>query len=73
MSSTLCFRVCSGLEEIDVAIMELEVRKVREQMAVKEDPAAAVTYGALFKPGRSKVPRVGKQRIIAEKAVNAGA
>ncbi len=59
------------LEEIDVAIMELEVRKVREQMAVKEDPAAAVTYGAFLSRAVQKSRELEKQRIIAEKAVNA--
>ena len=66
----LLARLQIHLEEVETEIMELEVRKVREQIVVKENPASAMTYGNFVRWAIDHGQELEEKRIIAETAVN---
>ena len=66
----LLSKLQARLEAIEQAIMELEIRKAREQLAVEKHPEMAMTYGEFLRLAIKHARELEKQRLSAVKAVD---
>lgn len=59
------------LDSVEQQIVQLEIKKVREQAAAQEYPEARLTYGAFLKAAVRDGRALEKQRAVAIAAVEA--
>ena len=64
-------RLQDKLEAIEHAIAQLEIEKAREQVAAKQNPENAITYGEFLKHAIVRGRKLEKERQIATAAVEA--
>jgi flagellar export protein FliJ len=63
-------KLLEHLEAIERAIAEHEIRQAREQLAIQENPAAAMTYGAFVKWAVDHARNLERQYVTVAKAVD---
>jgi len=65
----LLARLLAHLEQVEAAIMELELRQATEQMTVQNNPEMALTYGDFVRWAVARARELEKQRQTAQAAV----
>jgi flagellar export protein FliJ len=58
------------LEQIEGAIVALEIEKVREAEAKRKNPALGITYAAYLDAALRRGEKLERDRLIAQQAVN---
>ena len=65
----LLARLLAHLEQVEAAIMELDLRQATEQMTVQNNPEMALTYGDFVRWAVARARELEKQRQTAQAAV----